>query len=81
MTALKRRKTYEQQRDSLMNQGFNLDQAAFVQSSLADTQTTVAAMKHANSAMKTQFKQIDPDDVYNLQGRAITSHQTHLAYN
>lgn len=37
MAALKRRKVYEGQRDSLLNQGFNLDQAAFVQSSLADT--------------------------------------------
>ncbi len=67
MAALKRRKVYEQQRDSLMSQGFNLDQASFVQSSLADTQTTVAAMKAANSTMKTQFQSIDPDDVYNLQ--------------
>lgn len=67
LAALKRRKALEAQRDSLVNQGFNLDQVAYVQGSIADTQSTVAAMKHANATMKTQFKQIDPDEVYDLQ--------------
>lgn len=67
LVALKRRKVYEQQQTSLVNQGFNLDQTVFVQGQIKDTQTTMAAMKAANVEMKTQFKQMDPDDVYDMR--------------
>ena len=67
LTVLKRKRIYEQQRNSLMDQSFNLDQAHFVQGSLQDTQTTFAAMKAANNNMKQEFKKIDVDDVYDMQ--------------
>lgn len=43
---------YESQRDAVTNQAFNVDQAAFVQGSLQDTQNTVAAMKAASGQIK-----------------------------
>lgn len=67
LTVLKRKRIYEQQRNSLVDQTFNLDQASYVQGSLQDTQTTFAAMKAANANMKQEFKKIDVDDVYDMQ--------------
>jgi len=36
---------YEQQRDQLMGQQFNIDQTSFMIDSIQDTQTSVQAMK------------------------------------
>jgi len=66
LTLLKQKKMYEKQRDSMFNQQFNIDQQKFTQESLKDTATTVQAMKHANTALKQQFKEIDIDEIEDL---------------
>jgi len=64
---LKQKKMYEQQRDQLMSQSFNMEQANFATQSLKDTVTTVSAMKQANTSIKQQLKSISIDEVENLQ--------------
>ena len=63
MRLLKQKKMFESQRDTLMNQAFNMEQANFTMQSMEDTAITVGAMRHANQAMKKQFKSLDIDDV------------------
>jgi charged multivesicular body protein 5 len=63
---LKRKRAYEQQRDQLAQQGFNLDQTSYVNSSLQDTATTLAAMKAAQGSMKKQISEVNVDEVYNM---------------
>eukprot|EP01110_Echinostelium_bisporum_P004972 TRINITY_DN22261_c0_g1_i1.p1 TRINITY_DN22261_c0_g1~~TRINITY_DN22261_c0_g1_i1.p1 ORF type:complete len:214 (-),score=49.22 TRINITY_DN22261_c0_g1_i1:48-689(-) len=67
MRVLKQRKMYEAQRDSMMNQSFNMEQANFTTQMMQDTVVTVNAMKDGAKAMKQQFKKINIDDVENLQ--------------
>ena len=56
MEVLKRKKMYEQQRDMMAGQQFNIDQAAFgIESAKASVQT-VAAMKAASTQLKTVIK-------------------------
>jgi len=57
---------FENQRDQLMSQSFNMEQANFATQSMKDTATTVAAMKDANKTMKSQFKEIKINDVENV---------------
>lgn len=52
------------QRDQLAAQSFNLDQTAFATQSLQDTASTLAAMKAASGALKTQLSTVKVDDVY-----------------
>lgn len=66
MDCLKRKKAYEQQRDQLMGQQFNLDQTAFALESIKDTQTTVAAMKLASKELKKEHKKIDINKIEDL---------------
>ncbi len=66
LLVLKRKKAYESQRDQLASQSFNLDQAAFASSSMADTASTVAAMKAASGALKTQLAAVRVEDVYDM---------------
>jgi hypothetical protein len=54
---------YETQREQLMQQAFNMDQAHFATESLKDTVTTVSAMKLANKELKKQFKKVDIDEI------------------
>lgn len=63
MQILKQKKMYENQRDLLMQQSFNLEQTNFATQSLKDTVTTVETMKYAAKAMKTQYKQINIDKI------------------
>jgi charged multivesicular body protein 5 len=63
MRLMKQKRLYEQQREQMMNQSFNMEQANFGLQNMQDTVTTVSAMKDANKAMKQQFKKIDIDDV------------------
>lgn len=58
---------YEQQRDNLMQQSFNMEQLSFAQESMKDTVVTVAAMKDANKALGKQMKQISINDVEDMQ--------------
>lgn len=67
MEVLKRKKMYENQRDMVAGQQFNIDQASFgIESAKANVQT-IAAMKGANQELKRTMKQdLNVDDVYDL---------------
>lgn len=67
MEVLKRKKMYEQQRDVVAGQQFNIDQASFgIESAKANVQT-VAAMKSAHTQLKKTLKNdLDIDDVEDL---------------
>merc|ERR1719343_1440453 len=56
MEVLKRKKMYENQRDMVAGQQFNIDQASFgIESAKANVQT-IAAMKGANQELKKTLK-------------------------
>ena len=67
MEVLKRKKMYENQRDMVAGQQFNIDQASFgIESAKANVQT-IAAMKNANNELKrTLQKDLNIDDVEDL---------------
>jgi charged multivesicular body protein 5 len=67
MEVLKRKRMYEQQRDMVAGQQFNIDQASFgIDSAKANVQT-VAAMKAANTELKHTLKHdLDIDAVEDL---------------
>jgi charged multivesicular body protein 5 len=67
MDALRRKKQYEQQRDQLTGQMFNLDQTAYALESIKDTQTTVAAMQAASKQLKKEHKQFDINKIEDMQ--------------
>jgi len=67
MNLLKQKKTYEQQRNQLMQHSFNLEQANFSVQSMKDTALTLQAMKGANLSMKQQMKELNIDDLEDLQ--------------
>merc|ERR1719356_174257 len=50
-----------------MQQQFNLDQLKFTQETLAETGTTVAAMKEANKQIQKQYKEVNIDEIEDLQ--------------
>jgi charged multivesicular body protein 5 len=56
MEVLKRKKMYENQRDQLAGQQFNIDQAAFGIESAKATVSTISAMKAASVEMKHTMK-------------------------
>eukprot|EP00011_Vannellida_sp_DIVA3-517-6-12_P013615 CAMPEP_0114613470 /NCGR_PEP_ID=MMETSP0168-20121206/5148_1 /TAXON_ID=95228 ORGANISM="Vannella sp., Strain DIVA3 517/6/12" /NCGR_SAMPLE_ID=MMETSP0168 /ASSEMBLY_ACC=CAM_ASM_000044 /LENGTH=567 /DNA_ID=CAMNT_0001824475 /DNA_START=195 /DNA_END=1900 /DNA_ORIENTATION=+ len=66
MRILKQKKMYEQQRDQLQSQAFNLEQANFTSQAMQDTVTMVSAMKQANTQMKQQFKAVNLDSIEDL---------------
>jgi charged multivesicular body protein 5 len=63
LRVLKQKKMYEGQRDQIMNQQFNIEQASFATQTMKDTVTTVSAMKSANLSLKDQLKHISVDDI------------------
>ncbi|KAJ3041070.1 hypothetical protein HDV00_009970 [Rhizophlyctis rosea] len=67
MRVLKQKKLYEGQRDQLMQQSFNMEQAAMTTENLKNTLVTVDAMKMANKEMKTQYKKINIDKIERVQ--------------
>ncbi|CAG5111336.1 Oidioi.mRNA.OKI2018_I69.chr2.g5655.t3.cds [Oikopleura dioica] len=67
MRVLKQRKMYENQREQISNQSFNMDQANFTIQTLKDTQDTVTAMKAGAKAMKKEYKKINIDKIEDLQ--------------
>merc|ERR1719231_1681289 len=67
LAILKQKKMYENQKANTVNQQFNMDQIMFAQEGLKDTADTVKAMKDANKALKKQFKEINIDQVEDLQ--------------
>jgi len=67
MEILKRKRMYENQRDMLMGQQFNIDQASFSIESAKANITTVAALKASNVELKkTLRKDLDIDAVEDL---------------
>ncbi|TPX43023.1 hypothetical protein SeMB42_g04894 [Synchytrium endobioticum] len=64
---LKQKKMYEAQRDQLMNQSFNMEQANMATENLKNTLVTVDAMKLANKELKNQYKKINIDKVERIQ--------------
>eukprot|EP00980_Cylindrotheca_fusiformis_P005742 scaffold1194_cov127-Cylindrotheca_fusiformis.AAC.19 len=67
MEVLKRKRMYEQQRDTLAGQQFNIDQASFGLESAKANIETVAAMKHANTELKrTMKKDLNIDEVEDI---------------
>jgi charged multivesicular body protein 5 len=67
LRVLKQKKMYEAQRDQMMGQSFNMEQAYFATQTIQDTIQTVQAMKVGAQAMKQQFKQIKINEIENLQ--------------
>jgi charged multivesicular body protein 5 len=67
MEVLKRKRMYENQRDMLMGQQFNMDQAAFGIESAKATVDSVAAMKVASVELKKAIKKdLNVDDIDDL---------------
>lgn len=58
---------YEQQKDQLANQQFNLDQTNFAISTVKDTQTTIAAMSAAAKTLKKEQKKIKLSEIEDMQ--------------
>lgn len=58
---------YEQQRDQLANQQFNIDQTSFALNTIKDTQVTIAAMSAAAKTLKSEQKKININDIENMQ--------------
>lgn len=67
LRVLKQKKQYEQQRENLMQQSFNLDQANFATQMLIETKSTVDAMRAGVKQMKNEYKNININDIENLQ--------------
>ena len=67
METLKRKKMYEQQRDQMAGQAFNIEQTSFAIDSIKDTQTTVAAMKAAATTLKAETKKLNIDQIEDTQ--------------
>eukprot|EP00005_Dracoamoeba_jomungandri_P000023 CAMPEP_0174251416 /NCGR_PEP_ID=MMETSP0439-20130205/1243_1 /TAXON_ID=0 /ORGANISM="Stereomyxa ramosa, Strain Chinc5" /LENGTH=229 /DNA_ID=CAMNT_0015331719 /DNA_START=35 /DNA_END=727 /DNA_ORIENTATION=+ len=66
MRVLKQKKMYEQQRDQLMGQAFQMEQTNFMAQGMKDTVTIVQTMKETQGAMKATLKQMKIRDVENL---------------
>ena len=58
---------YEQQRDQLQGQQFNIDQTSFAIETVRSTQTTVAAMKVATKTLKKENKKISLAEIEDMQ--------------
>lgn len=67
LRVLKQKKQYEAQCDNLRNQAFNMEQTNYATQSLKDTKTTVNAMKLGVKEMKKEFKNINIDQIEDLQ--------------
>ncbi|XP_074599442.1 vacuolar protein sorting 60 [Brevipalpus obovatus] len=67
MRVLKQKKMYEQQRDNLMAQSFNMEQANMATQMLKDTKITVDAMRLGVQQMKKEYKKVNIDDIENVQ--------------
>ncbi|OQR79282.1 charged multivesicular body protein 5-like [Tropilaelaps mercedesae] len=67
MRILKQKKMYETQRDNLMQQSFNMEQANFATQQLKDTKITVEAMKLGVREMRHEYKKINLNEIEDLQ--------------
>ncbi|KAJ2657129.1 Vacuolar protein-sorting-associated protein 60 [Coemansia sp. RSA 1200] len=64
---LKQKKMYEDQRDQLTQQSFNMETTVFATENISNTMSTIQAMQDANKALKKQYKNIDIDKIYDIQ--------------
>lgn len=67
MRVLKQKKMYEQQRDNLMQQSFNMEQTNYGIQSLKDTKSCVDAMKVGVKEFKKEYKKVNIDQIEDLQ--------------
>jgi len=67
LRVLKQKKQYESQADNLRNQSFNMEQVNYSTQMLKDTKTTVNAMKLGVKEMKKEFKNVNIDDIEDMQ--------------
>jgi len=67
LRVLKQKKQYESQADNLRNQSFNMEQVNYSTQMLKDTKTTVNAMKAGVKDMKREFKNVNIDQIEDLQ--------------
>ncbi|RIB18162.1 Snf7 family [Gigaspora rosea] len=67
LRVLKQKKMYENQRDQLQQQSFNMEQANFTTENLRNVVTTVDAMQIANKEMQKQYKKIDINKIEGVQ--------------
>merc|ERR1719295_72197 len=64
---LKQKKQYETQRDRMYGQQMNIDNAKYAAQSVKDNADMVTAMKSAATTLKTQMKEVNIDEVEDLQ--------------
>ncbi|XP_075903623.1 charged multivesicular body protein 5 [Nelusetta ayraudi] len=67
LRVLKQKRMYETQRDNLMQQSFNMEQANYTIQNLKDTKTTVDAMKIGLKDMKKAYKHVNIDKIERVQ--------------
>mmetsp|Transcript_27608 Transcript_27608/g.70989 ORF Transcript_27608/g.70989 Transcript_27608/m.70989 type:complete len:218 (+) Transcript_27608:226-879(+) len=69
MNVLKQKRMYENQREQLYSQQFNLENAAFTTQAIQDSVTQVQAMQSANKELKKAFKakELDLNAIEKLQ--------------
>jgi charged multivesicular body protein 5 len=67
LKVLQRKKQYESQKDQLLSQSWNMEQANMMQDNLKNVATTVDAMKTTNKALKQQYGKIDIDKIEKMQ--------------
>ncbi|RSH77309.1 uncharacterized protein EHS24_003619 [Apiotrichum porosum] len=66
LRTLKQKRMYEGQLNQLLQQTFNMEQAAMTTENLKNTMATVDAMRIANKEMKKQYKGIDIDKIESI---------------
>merc|ERR1712114_109859 len=67
MRVLEQKKMYEGQLENLRTQSFNMEQTNYTTQMLKDTKTTVDAMKVGVKEMKKEFKNINIDQIEDMQ--------------
>lgn len=64
---LKQKKMYENQRENLANQSFNMEQTNYATQMLKDTKITVDAMRLGVKEMKKEYKKVNISSIEDLQ--------------
>jgi len=67
LRVLKQKRMYENQRDQLSQQSFNMEQSNYALQTMKDTKTTVDAMKMGLKEMKREYKKLDINKIDDLQ--------------
>ncbi|KAI9206177.1 Snf7-domain-containing protein [Polychytrium aggregatum] len=67
LRVLKQKKMYEGQRDQMMQQSFNMEQASMTTENLKNTMVIVDGMKSANKELKQQYKKININQIERMQ--------------